>query len=156
MLLVKMIRDIRKNLSHFITVLLMVLLSVATYTGIEGYMQGMQRTVDCFYEKNNLQDLNIRGELSQNDIKAVQEVSNVQSVEGRLTFQGQILDFARQSESKIDKRNPKFAEHQLEINLISANEIAKFEMSDGERFANEADKIWLDAYFADKNNLRAL
>lgn len=154
MLLVKMIRDIRKNLSQFITVLLMVLLSVATYTGIEGYMQGMQRTVDCFYEKNNLQDLNIRGELSQNDIKAVQGVSNVQSVEGRLTFQGQILDFARQSESKIDKKNPKFAEHQLEINLISANEIAKFEMSDGERFANEADKIWLDAYFADKNNLR--
>ena len=154
MLLLKMVRDIRKNLSQFITILLMILLSMATYTGIEGYMQGMQRTVDRFYEKNNLQDLNIRGELSQNDIKTIQKIDNVKAVEGRLTFQGQILDLVRQGEPKTDEKNSKFAEHQLEINLISANEIAKFEISDGEKFVNEADKIWVDTYFANKNNLQ--
>ena len=60
MLKKKMIRDIKKNLSQFITIFLMVLIGVMAYSGIESYMDGMKITADNFYKSNNLQDLNIK------------------------------------------------------------------------------------------------
>ena len=39
MLRKKMIRDIRQNLSQFITIFLMVFIGVMAYSGIESYME---------------------------------------------------------------------------------------------------------------------
>ena len=58
----KMFRDIMKNLSQFITIFLMILIGVITYSGIEAYMDGMTKTGENFYSNNNLQDLNILGD----------------------------------------------------------------------------------------------
>ena len=55
----KMFRDIKNNLSQFITIFLMVFIGILAYTGIESYMMGMQKTADKFYKENNLQDLNV-------------------------------------------------------------------------------------------------
>ena len=41
MLKKKMFRDIKQNLSQFITIFLMVLIGVMVYVGIEAYMDGM-------------------------------------------------------------------------------------------------------------------
>jgi len=43
MLIRKMFRDIRKNLSQFITIFLMIMIGVMAYSGIEAYMGGMQK-----------------------------------------------------------------------------------------------------------------
>ena len=56
MLRKKMLRDIKHNLSQFITIFLMVFIGVLAYSGIESYMMGMQYTADKFYKENNLQD----------------------------------------------------------------------------------------------------
>ena len=82
MLLLKMVRDVRQNFSQFITILLMILLSMATYSGIEGYMHGMQGAADRFYEKSNLQDLNVRGDLSEKEMGEIAENTNVKIAEG--------------------------------------------------------------------------
>ena len=58
---IKMIRDIKKNLSQFITIFLMVAIGVMAYSGIEAYMDGMKETANKFYQENNLQDLNVMG-----------------------------------------------------------------------------------------------
>ena len=58
----KMFRDIRKNLSQFITIFLMIMIGIMAYSGIEAYMDGMKKTSDKFYTENNLQDLNLLGE----------------------------------------------------------------------------------------------
>ena len=55
MLRKKMLRDIKHNLSQFITIFLMVFIGVLAYSGIESYMMGMQYTADKFYKGNNLQ-----------------------------------------------------------------------------------------------------
>ena len=55
----KMFRDIRKNLSQYITIFLMVMIGVMAYSGIKSYMEGMKETADKFYSENNFQDLNI-------------------------------------------------------------------------------------------------
>ena len=45
----KMFRDIRKNLSQYITIFLMVMIGIMAYSGIEAYMDGMKKTSDKFY-----------------------------------------------------------------------------------------------------------
>ena len=61
----KMLRDIRRNISQFITIFLMILIGVMAYTGIESYMLGMRASADRFYEECNLQDLDAYGELDR-------------------------------------------------------------------------------------------
>ena len=50
----KMLRDIKGNISQFITIFLMVLIGIFVYTGIEAYMLGMENSAQKYYEKNNL------------------------------------------------------------------------------------------------------
>lgn len=51
MLKKKMFRDIRKNLSQFIAIFLMVFLGILVYAGIRSYMDGMKETADVFIKK---------------------------------------------------------------------------------------------------------
>lgn len=177
MLFLKMLRDVRKNFSQFLMIFLMVLLGTAACSGIDGYIQGMQSAVDRFYENGKLQDLNIRGVLSEKDLKKVSEFDGVQKAEGKLVAKGQILNILKtknnpseQSQTtvntetknsnhetetqKIDEQNKEYEDYKLELNLLQSNEIAKFTVEQGEGFAVSSDKIWIDAYFAKKNQLK--
>ena len=49
MLIKKMFRDIKNNLSQFITIFLMVLIGIMAYTGIEAYMDGITETANTFH-----------------------------------------------------------------------------------------------------------
>ena len=49
----KMLRDIRLNISQFLSIFLMVIIGVMVYTGIEGYMLGMEESASEYYNKNN-------------------------------------------------------------------------------------------------------
>ena len=177
MLFLKMLRDVRKNFSQFLMIFLMVLLGTAACRGIDGYIQGMQSAVDRFYENGKLQDLNIRGALSEEDLKKVSEFDGVQKAEGKLVAKGQVLNILKaknepseQSQTitntgtknnnqetefqKIDEQNKEYEDYKLELNLLRSNEIAKFTVEQGEGFAASSDKIWIDAYFAKKNQLK--
>ena len=177
MLFLKMLRDVRKNFSQFLMIFLMVLLGTAACSGIDGYIQGMQSAVDRFYENGKLQDLNIRGVLSEEDLKKISEFDGVQKAEGKLVAKGQVLNILKaknepseQSQTtantgtknnnqetetqKIDKQNKEYEDYKLELNLLRSNEIAKFTVEQGEGFAASSDKIWIDAYFAKKNQLK--
>ena len=177
MLFLKMLRDVRKNFSQFLMIFLMVLLGTAACSGIDGYIQGMQSAVDRFYEDGRLQDLNIRGALSEEDLKKVSEFDGVQKAEGKLVAKGQILNILKaKNESseqsqitantknknsnqktetqKIDEQNKEYEDYKLELNLLRSNEIAKFTVEQGEGFTVSSDKIWIDAYFAKKNQLK--
>lgn len=177
MLFLKMLRDVRKNFSQFLMIFLMVLLGTAACSGIDGYIQGMQSAVDRFYENGKLQDLNIRGVLSEEDLKKVSEFDGVQKAEGKLVAKAQVLNILKaknnpseQSQTtantgtknnnqetetqKIDEQNKEYEDYKLELNLLRSNEIAKFTVEQGEGFAASSDKIWIDAYFAKKNQLK--
>lgn len=177
MLFLKMLRDVRKNFSQFLMIFLMVLLGTAACSGIDGYIQGMQSAVDHFYENGKLQDLNIRGVLSEEDLKKVSEFDGVQKAEGKLVAKAQVLNILKaknnpseQSQTtantenknsnqetetqKIDEQNKEYEDYKLELNLLRSNEIAKFTVEQGEGFAASSDKIWIDAYFAKKNQLK--
>ena len=87
MLKKKMFRDIRKNLSQFVAIFLMVFLGILVYAGIRSYMDGMKETADVFYKENNLQDLNMLGYgFSLDDLNKVKQIKNVQNAERKLTL----------------------------------------------------------------------
>ncbi|MBF1038129.1 MAG: ABC transporter permease [Candidatus Nanosynbacter sp.] len=177
MLFLKMLRDVRKNFSQFLMIFLMVLLGTAACSGIDGYIQGMQSAVDRFYEDGRLQDLNIRGALSEEDLKKVSEFDGVQKAEGKLVAKGQVLNILKAKNEpseqnqtttntetknsnqetetqKINEQNKEYEDYKLELNLLRSNEIARFTVEQGEGFAASSDKIWIDAYFAKKNQLK--
>ena len=136
----KMFRDIRFNLSQFITIFLMVFMGIMVYAGIRSYMDGMVKTADKFYSENNLEDLvAVKSNFTDEDLKKIKEMDNVQNAERRLTIVGTM-------ESKEERT--------LELNFIESNEISKLYAIEGEGFDKEKRGVWLDNFYAQNNNLK--
>ena len=139
MLKKKMFRDIKQNLSQFITIFLMVLIGVMVYVGINAYMDGMIQTADIFYSKNNLQDLNVMGNLTNKDLEKIKSLDNVKDAEKKLVVTG------------IDKDDK--AKTYL-MSFIDENNISKFYVVDGEKFDVNKKGVWVDNFYAEENNLK--
>ncbi|MBP3708146.1 MAG: ABC transporter permease [Clostridia bacterium] len=136
----KMFRDIRFNLSQFITIFLMVFMGVMVYAGIRSYMDGMTKTADIFYEDNNLQDLEAIGEnFTDEDLKQIKDIEHIKNAERKLTVMGTM-----ENEE----------ERTLQVNFIESNEISKFYVKDGKAFDKSKKGVWLDEYYAKNNNLK--
>ena len=133
----KMFRDIRKNLSQFITIFLMVMIGIMAYSGIESYMDGMKKTSDKFYSENNLQDLNVLGLVNHDDLNKIKEIDNVKDAELKLSVT---------ATTDNDKT--------LLLNFIESNNISKFYVLDGEGFNKDKSGIWLDNFYCEENNIK--
>lgn len=138
MLKKKMIRDIKNNFSQFVTIFLMVFIGVMAYSGIESYMEGMKKTANNFYGDYNLQDLNVMGELSKENVETIKEINNVRNAEGKLSIN-----------AVLDDNN----DITILMNFIETNDISKFYIVEGEKFDTNTNGIWVDNFFAQKNNL---
>ena len=139
MLKKKMFRDIKQNLSQFITIFLMVLIGVMVYVGIEAYMDGMTSAADNFYKNNNVQDLNVMGNLSDKDLDKIKSLDNVKDAEKKLVVNG------------IGKDNK---DKTYLLSFIDSNNISKFHVMDGEKFDVNKKGAWVDNFYAEKNNLK--
>lgn len=133
----KMFRDIRKNLSQFITIFLMIMIGIMAYSGIEAYMDGMTETADKFYSENNLFDLNVIGYLNHNDLDTIKKLENVKDAELKLSVT---------ATTDNDKT--------LLLNFIESNNISKFYVFEGEKFEPNKSGIWLDNFYCEENNIK--
>jgi len=136
MLTKKMFRDIKLNLSQFITILLMTMIGILAYTGIKSYMTGMKESADVFYTEYNLQDLNVYGMLNNEDVSAIKKLDNVSDAEGKLSVTGSTSN---------DKT--------LLLNFINSNNISRFYLVEGISFNKDISGIWLDSFYADLNDI---
>ena len=140
MLKKKMIRDIKLNKSQFIAIFLMVFLGVFAYCGIRSYMGGMKESADKFYAECNLEDLTVIGEnFTQDDLNKIKSIKNVKDAERKLTLK-----------TTVDSHEEKT----MELSFIESNNISKFYIIDGEEFDKEKAGIWLDNFYAEKNNIK--
>ena len=85
MLTRKMVRDIKKNLSQFIAIFLMIMIGIMAYSGIKAYMDGMRESADIFYSENNIFDLNVIGLLNHDDLNQIKKLDNVEDAELKLS-----------------------------------------------------------------------
>ena len=130
-------RDIRKNLSQFITIFLMIMIGIMAYSGIKAYMDGMKKTSDKFYKENNLFDLNVMGSLNRDDLKKIKDIDNVKDAEIKLSVT-----------AVTDK------DRILLLNFIESNNISKFYVYEGVDFNYNKSGIWLDNFYAEENNIK--
>ncbi len=136
----KMVRDILQNKSQFLTIFLMVLIGVMVYVGIEAYMAGMINASDRFYRENNLQDLNVVGmNFSSDDLEKIKSMKYVKNAERKLVVNG--VDADNNDKSYL-------------ISFIESNDISKFYVFEGEKFNPNKKGVWVDKFYADKNNLK--
>lgn len=134
----KMFRDIKNNLSQFITIFLMVMIGVMIYSGIEAYMNGMTKIRDKFYSENNIQDLNVIGSnFTHEDLETIKSFENVVDAERKLSVTGT---------TDNDKT--------LLLNFIESNNISKFYVLEGKQFDINASGVWLDNFYAKENNIK--
>lgn len=137
MLKKKMLRDIKQNLSQFITIFLMVMIGVMVYCGIESYMAGMQKSGDTFYTENNLQDLNVMGtNFTTNDLENIKK-----------------LDYVNNAERKLSITASTDNDRTLLLNFIESNNISQFYVYDGVEFDYNTKGVWLDNFYAIENNI---
>lgn len=137
MLKQKMKRDIKNNLSQFITIFLMVAIGIMAYSGIKAYMDGMTETAKVFYEENNLQDMNVYGiNFTESVLEKIKSIKNIKNAERKSSIT-----------ATTDNDNT------LLLNVIETNEISKFYVIDGEGFSNK-DGVWLDNFYAIENNIK--
>ncbi len=134
----KMFRDIKQNMSQFITIFLMTFLGVFVYAGIRSYMGGMTVTANKFYEENNLQDLNVLGySFTSDDLNKLKDINHVKDAERKLTLT------ASMEKDRV-----------VQINFIESNNISRFYIMDGEKFDVNKKGVWLDNFFAKNNNIK--
>lgn len=140
MLKKKMIRDVLKNKSQFITILLMVMVGVMVYAGIEAYMDGMTDTANRFYTKNNLPDVNVIGtSFTKDDLNDIKSIDNVVDAERKLTL--------TMNDAKDNNKS-------YLVNVIEDNNISKFYVKDGTSFDKEKGGVWLDYFYTKENNIK--
>lgn len=140
MLKKKMIRDVLKNKSQFITILLMVMVGVMVYAGIEAYMDGMTDTANRFYTKNNLPDVNVIGtSFTKDDLNDIKSIDNVVDAERKLT---------------LTMNDAKDNDKSYLVNFIEGNNISKFYVKDGTSFDKKKSGVWLDYFYAKENNIK--
>ena len=140
MLRKKMLRDIKQNLSQFITIFLMLFIGVMAYSGIESYMDGMQQSADSYYEKNNLQDLNVIGaNFTEEDLDKIKSIEHVKDAERKLSI------------TATDAKNNDIT---YLLNFIESNNISKFYAFEGEKFDVNKSGAWLDSFYAKEKNVK--
>lgn len=131
----KMFRDIKNNISQFISIFSMVMIGVLAYTGIEAYMDGMQNSGDKFYDEYNLEDLIAYGKFNDEITNDLKSIDGINDINGKLSVTAMT------------------GEKTLLMNFISENTISKFYVDAGEEFSSK-NGVWLDTFFAKENNIK--
>ena len=76
--------EIRKSKSRFISILLIVALGVAFFSGIQASSPDMRYSGDVYYDECKLMDMKVAGTmgLTQEDVAAIESVDGIESAEG--------------------------------------------------------------------------
>ena len=78
------IRDIKNSKGRFISILLIVTLGVAFFSGIKASPLAMNKTSDSYYDDYNLMDIRVASTLglTDDDVEALSKIDNVDGIKG--------------------------------------------------------------------------
>ena len=140
MLSKKMLRDIRKHKTQFLSIFLMAFLGVFVFAGVGGESVGLEVNINQYYEDTNLADGWIYS-ANINDLFLYQVdcLGATTQMERQLVVDS-VADF---------KNDPDITLHFVENNTISKFYLIKGEPLD----INDEDGVWLDKSFADAKGL---
>lgn len=81
-------RDIKKTLSRFLSIVIIIAVGVAFYAGVRATSPDMKMSGDKYFSENNLMDFRVISTLglTKDDIEELRKVSGVKSVEGEYSL----------------------------------------------------------------------
>lgn len=142
----KILRDIWKNKSQFVTIFLMVFLAVFAFAGVHAYMDGMKESSKVYYENQNLQDIWLTSENFDKDkLEEIKNIDNVKDVERILTINSNLIGSERFTNKNTNKP---ISDLVIECNFIESNNINKMYLVEGEEYSKDKKGLWLDNYLA--------
>ncbi len=96
-------REIKKSFSRFISILLIVVLGVAFYSGIRSSMPAMRSTADAVYDAENLMDIRVVGTLglTSKDLEEIKKVEGIKYVEGSFSMDFLCLSNSTETVTKV-------------------------------------------------------
>lgn len=141
MLKKKMIRDIRKHKTQFLSIFLMAFLGVFVFAGVGGESVGLEVNVDKFYDDTNLADgwiySNFINDLFLDHVYCLGATDQME----RQLVVDSVADFSNDPE--------------ITLHFVENNTISKFYLIDGEPLdINDKNGVWLDKSFADAKGLK--
>ena len=79
-----LLREIRKSLSRYLSLIFIVALGVAFYSGVRASEPDMRLSADLFYDTYNYMDLRVIGTLglTEDDVAAIAAVPGIRCAEG--------------------------------------------------------------------------
>lgn len=140
MLFRKMRRDMRLNLSQFISIFLMAILGVFVYTGIHTQWAGIEAETSRYYASSNMPDLWIySNNFTVDDVSSVNELTGVSKAARRLCIDGS----AELPGKPI-----------LRVNIFTSADISTPHVVEGNAFDPESEGLWLDFSFARAHGIK--
>ena len=141
MLSKKMLRDIWKHKTQFLSIFLMAFLGVFVFAGVGGESVGLEVNVDKYYEDTNLADGWIySANLNDDFVDKVNNLSPTTQSERQLVLDS-VADFSNDPE--------------ITLHFVENNTISKFYLIDGKPLnISDSDGVWLDKSFADAKSLK--
>ena len=141
MLAKKMIRDIRKHKTQFISIFLMAFLGVFVFTGVSSEYMGNEAHVNDYYEETNLADGWIYSPvLNDLFLYQVDVLGPTTQMERQLVIDS-IADFENDPE--------------ITLHFVENNTVSKFYLLEGKPLdINDGNGVWLDKNFADAKGLK--
>ena len=141
MLFKKMLRDISKHKTQFISIFLMAFLGVYVFAGVGGESVGLEVNVDDYYKETNLAD----GWIYSNYINDL------------FLYQVDCLGATTQMERQlvVDSVGDFKNDPEITLHFVENNTISKFYLISGEPLdINDENGVWLDKSFADAKGLK--
>ena len=141
MLSKKMLRDIRKHKTQFLSIFLMAFLGVFVFAGVGGESVGLEVNSNDYYNDTNLADGWIySANLDDKFLDDVNSLNPVTQTERQLVVDS-VADFSNDPE--------------ITLHFVENNTISRFYLVEGKPLdINEGDGVWLDKSFADAKDLK--
>ena len=141
MLSKKMLRDIRKHKTQFLSIFLMAFLGVFVFAGVGGESVGLEVNSNDYYNDTNLADGWIYSvNLDDKFLDDVNSLNPVTQTERQLVVDS-VADFSNDPE--------------ITLHFVENNSISKFYLVEGNPLdINDSNGVWLDKNFADAKDLK--
>lgn len=140
----KMIRSVKQFKLQFVSVLLLAMLSVVIFSGLEGIYNGIETEFDTFSEATGLADEWVfAAYFTDSDISAIEQTDGVQEVSKRLRI-------------TVSSAGENGKDSYLSLDTAGSGNISTMQLMSGEGYDAElSDTVWLDPDYARENGIEA-
>ena len=132
--------EIRKSKSRFISILLIVALGVAFFSGIQASSPDMRYSGDAYYDESSLMDIKVVGTmgLTSDDVSSIESIDGIESAEGAWSTDVMCGEGQKQKVLHIESIN---------------DTVNKLDVQEG-RLLEKSGEIFLDSTFASSNEYK--